>query len=103
MSGAERTAAGSYCSYGDEIEKSSFRRDAETSTRDACVTLRDCGLGVGPITPRYGRGGGVCRGREEGQGLDVGSGGRLQAGVVVKRAPHAVSTGAKTGSLQSPA
>ena len=51
MSGAERTAAGSYCSYGDEIEKSSFRRDAETSTRDACVTLRDCGLGVGPITP----------------------------------------------------
>ena len=51
MSGAERTAAGSYCSYGDEIEKSSFRRDAETSTRDACATLRDCGLGVGPITP----------------------------------------------------
>ncbi len=28
-------------------------------------------------------------------GLDMG-------GVVVKRAPHAVSTGAKTGSLQSP-
>ena len=41
----------SHCSYSDEIEKSSFRRDAETSPRDACATLRDCGLGVGPITP----------------------------------------------------